>query len=98
MQVPLGTIIKEEGRLLIDLTEDGQKFTGARGGVGGKGNKFFATDTNQTPEVAERGLEGEFKSLTLEIRSVAHIGLVSMHDDKMIASEHIYIIEEHKQK
>lgn len=77
--MPLGTIIKEEGRLLIDLTEDGQKFTGARGGVGGKGNKFFATATNQTPEIAERGLEGELKALTLEIRSVAHVGLVSFY-------------------
>jgi len=75
-KVPLGTIIKENGQAIADLSEDGERFVGARGGAGGKGNKFFATDTNQTPEVAERGVEGEKKVLTLEIRSVAHIGLV----------------------
>ncbi|XP_059490481.1 GTPase Obg [Neocloeon triangulifer] len=76
LKVPIGTIIKEEGKEIMDLAEDGVKFVAARGGAGGKGNKFFATDTNQTPEIAELGMEGDYKVLSLEIRSMAHIGLI----------------------
>jgi GTPase len=51
-------------------------FIAARGGAGGRGNKFFASDTTQTPVVAEYGAIGEQKTYTLEVKSMAHIGLV----------------------
>ncbi|XP_065337808.1 GTPase Obg [Cloeon dipterum] len=76
IKVPIGTVVKENGKELIDLAKEGSQFVAARGGLGGKGNRFFATDTNQSPEVAEHGTEGDQKVLSLEIRSVAHIGLI----------------------
>ena len=40
VKVPVGTIVKEEGRLVIDLKESGQRYIAARGGVGGLGNRY----------------------------------------------------------
>ena len=78
MQVPIGTIFKSsDGRVVADLDQDGAIFIAARGGAGGKGNHYFATDTNQAPEVAEYGAEGEAFSYILEMRTIAHVGLVS---------------------
>lgn len=52
-------------------------FVAARGGAGGKGNHFFITDTEQAPEICEYGAEGEQIKYTVEMRSMAHVGLVS---------------------
>jgi len=51
-------------------------FVAARGGAGGHGNHFFISDTVQAPKIAECGAEGEELHYTLEVRSMAHIGLV----------------------
>lgn len=51
-------------------------FVAARGGAGGRGNHFFVSDTLQAPSVAEFGAEGERCKYILELRSMAHIGLV----------------------
>jgi GTP-binding protein len=64
------------GQILADLNEDGAVFIAARGGAGGKGNHYFATDVNQAPEIAEYGADGEELSYTVEIRTIAHVGLV----------------------
>ncbi|KAM3955643.1 mitochondrial ribosome-associated GTPase 2 [Aphomia sociella] len=75
--VPLGTIIKDEsGRVLADMDIEGMMFVAARGGAGGRGNKFFLTDTHQAPDIAELGAAGETKTYTLEVRSMAHVGLL----------------------
>src|SRR5512136_1663842 len=76
--VPPGTMVRElpEGRLLGDLMEDGQRMRIARGGRGGRGNPHFASASNQTPHVAEKGEPGETKELHLELRLIADIGLV----------------------
>ncbi len=76
--VPPGTMVHElpEGRLLGDLVEDGQRMRVARGGRGGRGNPHFASASNQTPQVAEKGAPGEEKELHLELRLIADIGLV----------------------
>lgn len=68
----------EGGEILADLNEDGTVFIAARGGSGGKGNHYFATDVNQAPEVAEYGAVGEELNYTIEIRTIAHVGLVSL--------------------
>lgn len=52
-------------------------FVAARGGAGGHGNHFFATATLQAPQVAELGGEGENRRYLLEVKTMAHIGLVS---------------------
>lgn len=67
-----------DGRIVADLNQDGAIFIAARGGAGGKGNHFFATDTNQAPEVAEYGAEGEIFTYVVEMRTIAHVGLVSL--------------------
>ncbi|CAK1592695.1 unnamed protein product [Parnassius mnemosyne] len=75
--VPLGTIVKDSsGRVIGDLSADGTMFIAARGGAGGRGNKFFLTDTQQAPDIAEYGAIGETQVYTLEVRSMAHVGLV----------------------
>jgi GTP-binding protein len=78
ISVPPGTMVRElpGGRLLGDLTSDGQRMRVARGGRGGRGNPHFASASNQAPHVAERGEPGEGRELRLELRLIADIGLV----------------------
>lgn len=65
-----------KGVIVGDLKKDNTMFIAARGGCGGKGNHFFTTDTNQAPEVAEVGATGENNRYFLELKSMAHFGLV----------------------
>lgn len=70
-------MIRDENKNIIgDLNKQGGMFIAARGGAGGRGNHFFTTDLNQSPEVAEYGADGEHVTYTLELRSMAHFGLV----------------------
>ena len=80
IRVPIGAVIynEETGNIIADLTEDGQSETIARGGKGGKGNKFYATSTNQAPDYAQHGLEGDKLNIRLEVKLIADVGLVGM--------------------
>lgn len=78
VKVPVGTIVKNYlGRVVGDLNRKGLMFVAARGGAGGKGNRFFISDADNAPKVCEFGAPGEDLSYTLELRSMAHVGLVS---------------------
>lgn len=76
--LPVGTVIydDETGDVLADLVTAGQRFVAAHGGHGGRGNNHFATPTNRTPTEFELGTEGEAKSLRLELKLLADVGLV----------------------
>jgi GTP-binding protein len=78
VKVPQGTTVKdfETGKILVDLLTKDQRFTVAHGGRGGRGNIRFATARNPAPEIAENGEPGEERTLLLELRVLADVGLV----------------------
>lgn len=78
IKVPIGTIIKdaETGKVVADLSKEGQKELILPGGRGGKGNSHFATSTRQAPRFAQDGERGLEKELILELKSLADVGLV----------------------
>ncbi|MBA7714274.1 GTPase Obg [subsurface metagenome] len=80
IDVPPGTLIydSELGLLLKDLNEVAMKVRICRSGRGGKGNKAFATPTNQTPRHAEPGKKGQERNIKLELKLIADVGLVGM--------------------
>lgn len=75
--VPLGTVVRNAGgRVLADLSEEGQTFHAARGGRGGRGNLAFKTDRNRAPKICEQGEPGVERWLHMELKLVADIALV----------------------
>lgn len=76
--VPPGTIVRDRdrGHILKDLVHPGDEVVVAKGGRGGRGNKYFATATNRTPRQAEPGEEGEERTILLELKLIADVGLV----------------------
>ncbi len=80
LKVPVGTqIFEEDGETLImDMIEEGQKFRLAAGGNGGFGNAYFKSSTNQAPNWANPGLEGEEKTIWLRLKLIADAGLVGL--------------------
>jgi GTP-binding protein len=80
VMVPVGTIVRcqEQRNILKDLQEHDDFIIIAKGGNGGRGNRTFATATNQTPRYAEKGEPGEEKKLYLELKLIADVGLVGL--------------------
>jgi len=80
INVPPGTLIYDAdlGLLLKDLNEVAMKVCVCLGGKGGKGNKAFATSTNQTPRYAEPGKKGQERNIRLELKLIADVGIVGM--------------------
>jgi len=78
VKVPMGTLIKRDGKVIADLTHHGQRAVIARGGEGGFGNAHFKSSVRQTPRIAERGEPGESFEAELELKLLADVGLVGL--------------------
>jgi len=78
--VPVGTVVRdlETQEALGDLTREGQELLVARGGKGGWGNTRFKSSTNRSPRQFGSGLPGEKRSLELELKLIADVGLLGL--------------------
>jgi GTP-binding protein len=80
IQVPVGTVIYDDatGEVLHDYAQPNQKMTICQGGRGGRGNARFASSVNRAPRRVETGFPGEEKSLRLELKLIADVGLIGL--------------------
>ena len=81
IEVPVGTVARVSGRLgetELDMREGGQRETVCEGGVGGRGNRSFATSTMKVPRMAEVGEDGEVRNVRLTYKMMADVALVGM--------------------
>ena len=80
LEVPLGTVVldAEEEFVVKDLSQGGDEIVAARGGKGGYGNTRYKSSTNRAPREFTLGEEGEQRRLTLELKSIADVGLVGL--------------------
>lgn len=78
VEVPVGTVVKRDGRIIADLTEDGMQAVIAKGGDGGFGNAHFKSSVRQTPVIAEVGEPGDAFEAEIELKLLADVGLVGL--------------------
>ncbi len=80
IKVPQGTTVidTDTGLIICDLINDGEEFTVAKGGRGGRGNKAFATLQDPAPSISEYGEPGEEKIVKCELKVLADVGLIGM--------------------
>jgi GTP-binding protein len=81
LRVPVGTMIYDEAdeeseTPLADLAENGARFVLVKGGTGGRGNIHFKSPWNQAPRTAEPGTPGEERTVRLELKLLADVGLL----------------------
>ena len=76
--VPMGTIVRDSltGEVLADLVTPEEEVVVAHGGEGGRGNNSFVTSSRQAPRICERGLAGEDRTLRMELRLIADVGII----------------------
>jgi GTP-binding protein len=78
LKVPVGTTFRRcrSGQVTGELNKDGEIYIGARGGAGGHGNRYYLSNENRAPDHAEQGALGETVEYEIELRVMAHAGLV----------------------
>ncbi|MGK2905367.1 MAG: GTPase ObgE [Desulfuromonadales bacterium] len=80
IKVPPGTLVydDETGELLADLTKADQGFLLLKGGQGGRGNARFLSSTNRAPRHTQPGMPGEERTLRLQLKLLADVGLIGL--------------------
>ncbi len=80
VKVPLGTVVTDmdTGLIICDLKKKDDSFIVAKGGRGGRGNTAFKTQTNTAPDFSENGEPGEERTLKVEVKMLADVGLVGL--------------------
>ena len=80
IKVPPGTLVydDETGELLADLVKADQGFLLLKGGQGGRGNARFLTSTNRAPRHTQPGMPGEERTLRMQLKLLADVGLVGL--------------------
>jgi len=78
LPVPEGTVVWDHDELVADLIGAGSRVVVAQGGRGGRGNALLANARNRAPRVAEPGESAEERTIRLELRTVADVGLVGL--------------------
>ena len=80
IKVPLGTVVTDDktGKIIANLTEQGQTVLIAKGGRGGRGNARFATPQKRAPQYCEPGEPGIERLVGLELKLISDIGLLGM--------------------
>jgi len=80
VSVPIGTLVRDVDKnvLLKDLAREGDRLVVCKGGRGGRGNQNFASSTNQAPRKMVPGGQGEERTIRLELKMIADVGLVGL--------------------
>ena len=80
IELPPGTLVTdaETGQNIIDLIKPGERLVPANGGRGGQGNRRFKTSTNRSPRFAQPGEPGETKTIKLELKLLADVGIIGL--------------------
>jgi GTP-binding protein len=80
IELPPGTLVFDAntGHLIKDLVSAGETFVLLKGGRGGQGNTKFKTSTHRTPRFAQPGEPGEIKTLKLELKLLADVGIIGL--------------------
>ncbi len=78
IKVPVGTVVRdaESDRVMADMDQPGETRILLKGGKGGWGNTHFATPTRQAPNFAKPGIKTEIRTLKLELKTIADVGLI----------------------
>lgn len=72
------------GQVLTNLEDHRDYYVAARGGAGGKGNYHFLSNENRAPAYAEEGAKGEERKLLVELKTMAHAGLVRYYTSLVV--------------